>query len=118
MKPQIIEKNGKPEYAVLPYDDYVRLIEVAQDAADAKEIFDTGDLVPSEIVDRLLAGKNPIRVWREHRGMTQQALADVAGISKPYLSQIETGERDGHAVLSKIAEALNLSVDEIIPHGK
>ena len=47
--------------------------------------------------------------------MTQEALATAAGISKPYLSQIETRQRAGTAdVLSKIASALAVSVDDLI----
>ena len=34
-KPVIIEKDGKPEFAVLAYGDYVRLVAVAEDAEDA-----------------------------------------------------------------------------------
>lgn len=115
MKPQIIEKNGKPEYVVLPYDEYVRLVEAAEDASDASAEIDTADAVPAAIVDRLLAGESPVRVWREHRGLTQQQLADLASISKPYLSQIETGERDGSAtILSQIARALGVALDDIV----
>lgn len=114
MKPQIIEKNGKPEYAVIPYDEYVRLLELAEDGLDTYVQIDMTDLVPAVVVDRLLAGENPVRVWREHRGFTQQELADLARISKPYLSQIETGEREGSAVLPQLARALNVTVDELV----
>ena len=54
--------------------------------------------------------ENPIKVWREYRELTQQQLAEIAGISKPYLSQIETGKRIGTAeILSAIAKALDVS---------
>ena len=29
------------------------------------------ELIPSEIVDALLQGENPVKVWREHRGLSQ-----------------------------------------------
>jgi hypothetical protein len=32
-----------------------------------------------------------MRAWREHRGMTLQVLADAAGLSRAYVSQIEGG---------------------------
>jgi transcriptional regulator with XRE-family HTH domain len=39
----------------------------------------------------------------------------MAGISMPYLSQIETGKRTGTAeVLNSIAQALRVTLDEII----
>lgn len=63
----------------------------------------------------ILDGANPLRVWREHRGLTQQQLADQAGISKPYLSQLEAGKRTGSAtVLSALAQALNVLVDDFV----
>ncbi|MDQ6971643.1 MAG: hypothetical protein Q9M30_03255 [Mariprofundaceae bacterium] len=34
MNVQILEKNGKPEYAVLPIEEYRKLLEMAEDAAD------------------------------------------------------------------------------------
>ncbi|MDN5849719.1 MAG: helix-turn-helix transcriptional regulator, partial [Nitrococcus sp.] len=73
------------------------------------------ELVPSEVVDRLLAGETPVRVWRQFRGLTQQALADGAGISKNYLSQIETGQRDGRVrVLQALAKELGVDLDDLV----
>jgi len=53
------------------------------------------ETVPSVVLDALLTGANPVKVWREYRGFTQDALAAQAGISKAYLCQIETGKREG-----------------------
>lgn len=53
------------------------------------------ELIPAEVTYAILDGANPVRVWREQRGLTQQQLADAAGISTPYLSQIESGKRTG-----------------------
>jgi DNA-binding XRE family transcriptional regulator len=73
------------------------------------------ELIPAEIVYALLDGANPIRVWRKYRGFTQQDLAAAAGISPPYLSQLETGKRTGTAeVLSAVAEALNVALDDLV----
>ena len=40
-----------------------------------------------------MATRHFIREWRKHRGLTQEQLAERIGISKPYLSKIETGSR-------------------------
>lgn len=73
------------------------------------------ELIPSQIAYAILDGENPIKVWREYRGMTQQAVADNAGISKPYLSQIETNKRTGtKEVLLAIAKALKVTLDDIV----
>ncbi len=83
---------------------------------EAKQAIAEGEeLVPGEVTYTILDGANPVRVWREHRGLTQKQLAKVAGISVPYLSQIESGKRQGSAeVLAAIAKGLGLSLDDIV----
>jgi len=123
MNVQIINKDGRPEWAVIPYEEYIRMREEAemlQDVADydaAKEALEQGEeLIPSKVTFAILNGENPTRVWRNYRALTQQELADRAGISKPYLSQIETGKRTGTAkVLAAIANALGVTLDEMMP---
>jgi DNA-binding XRE family transcriptional regulator len=123
---QIIERDGKPEWAVLPYEEYLQLLDQSELLEDIRD-FDTinaaidrreEELIPSEVVYAILDGENPIKVWREYRELTQQQLAETAGISKPYLSQIETGKRIGTAeILSAIAKALDVSLDEVVITG-
>ena len=122
MKVQIIERNGNPEWAVIPYPEYKHLIEDSEMLQDVRaydiaiEAVERGEeLVPSEVLYAILDGENPIRVWRKYRGLTQQQISETAGISKPYLSQIESGKRTGRTeVLSAIAKALNLTLDDIV----
>lgn len=91
MKVQIIAKDGKPKYAVLPYTDYLRLLEALKDKSDATTVADFHEsywsghefLVPAEILRRELASKSSIKLWREQRGFTRPKLAGQAGISKP-----------------------------------
>ncbi|GAM11038.1 putative HTH-type transcriptional regulator [Geobacter sp. OR-1] len=68
-----------------------------------------------KIMRRELAGESPIKLWREYRSLTQQELAKKAAISKPYLSQIETGKRQGKVeTLSAIARALDVPLDVLV----
>jgi DNA-binding XRE family transcriptional regulator len=77
-----------------------------------------GELISAEVVFAILDGENPVKVWREFRGLTQQRLADAAGISKPYLSQIETGKHKGSAdILSALTKALNVTLEEALARG-
>lgn len=120
---QVIERDGKPEWAVLPYDTYLKLAEEAEMLQDIRD-YDTvkmaiergeQEVIPSEITYALLDGENPIRVWREYRGLTQQQLAAASGISTPYLSQIEKNRRTGtKEVLVAIAKALKITLDDIV----
>ncbi|HLA98803.1 MAG TPA: hypothetical protein VJL34_10145, partial [Anaerolineales bacterium] len=69
MSMQIIERNGKPEWAVLPYEEYLQLVEQTEmlqdirDYDDAKAALGKGDeeLIPSQVVYAILDGENPIR---------------------------------------------------------
>ena len=70
--------------------------------------------VPFELVDRLLAGESPVKVWREYRDLSQRALAARTGLNFTYLSQIETGARKGSIqTMKKLAEALGLDLDDL-----
>jgi DNA-binding XRE family transcriptional regulator len=123
MSIQVIERNGKPEWAVLPYAEYMKLVEQAEmledtrDYDSAKAAIERGDeeLVPAEVVYAILDGQSPIKVWREYRRLRQHQLAKAAGISVPYLSQLESGKRKGSAaILTALSKALKVSLDEIV----
>lgn len=122
MKVQIIEKNGKPEWAVIPYREYRRLSEAAEMAEDGRD-FDEAvsrdeEAVPHAMVQRLVTGERPVKVWREYRGLTQAALARAARITPAYLSQIETGARGGSVrVLTALARALQVDVKDLVARG-
>jgi len=123
MSVQIIEKDRRPEWAVIPYEIYQVLVEdseMLQDIRDyeiAKKAMESDEeLIPSDVINAILTGEKPIKVWRKYRGMTQQQLASAAGITKAYLSQIETGKRTGTTdVLTNLAKALGLTLDDIVP---
>ena len=122
MSLQVIEKNGQIEWAVIPYPEYQKLLDAWEMLEDiraydeAKANIEAGEeLIPSKVAYALLDGKNPIRVWREYRGLTQQQLAEKSGISKPYLSQLESGKRNGTTdILKNIAQALHVGLDELV----
>ena len=121
-KPQVIlDEGGRPAFAVIPWREYERLSYGEAEAALSDEalydraLAEEGESFPADVADRLLAGENPIRVYRSHRGMKQSALAAAAGVHPVYLSQIETGKRAGSAkTLAAIAGALGVAVDDLI----
>lgn len=117
-KPQVLEVAGKPQLAVVPLVEWQRIVERLEEAEDALAVrrwrASPGETVPAEVVNRLLDGENKIKVWRVHRGMTQQALAEACGVSKPYISQLEAGSRlASQGVLRKLANALRLDLDDL-----
>ncbi|WP_373378878.1 helix-turn-helix domain-containing protein [Cupriavidus nantongensis] len=120
---QFIERDGRREYAVVPIEVWERvkhLIEDAGDVAlfDAAKAGDDGFRVPAAVVDAELAGDHPVKAWRNYRRLTQDALARAAGISKPYLSQIENRSRAGSAeALRRLAQALDVPGDILMEAG-
>ena len=118
MSVKYIERAGR-RYALVPAPAYTRMVEQLEELDDIRA-YDRAkakpqEFVPIEIADRMLAGESPIRVWREHRGMTQAGLAEACGVSKPYLSQLEGAKRTPSvAVAKKLAAALAVDVDDLI----
>jgi DNA-binding XRE family transcriptional regulator len=116
-----ITRNGK-SFAVIPMTRFRKLVGDAEMLADVKAFddaktgIDRGDdeVVPFEIVERRVAGESPLKVWREHRGLTQEGLAAESGVSRVMIAAIESGHRRGGvATLKKLAVALKLSLDNL-----
>ena len=123
MSVQVIEKNGVPEYAVIPYKEYQRLVEKAEEAQDltdaeaaVRAIEEGEETVPEAVVERLLSGEeHPIKVWREYRGLTQEILGERAGVGKSYISQLEARSKSGSIrVIKALADALGVDMDDLL----
>ena len=122
MSVQIIKQEGKPAFAVIPYRDYLDLIRKREDAEDiaavAAYLKNTEELMPDSVVEALLNGENPIKVYRRFRQMTQGELADGIKKSKAYVAKLEAGDRKGTTeVISNIAAVLNVDIDDLITIG-
>ena len=101
------------------YEKTLGRMEDLDDASKMRAIEVTADerkYLPAELVDRMLDGERPLRIWREFRGLTMEVLAAKSDIGQSYLSEIETGKKPGSVgVLKALAEALGVSIDDIIP---
>lgn len=68
----------------------------------------------NNVLNNIEIGKR-IAYYRSRRGLSQEELSSSLGISRPSLTQIELGNRNVSAVeLSKFADVLNFSLDEIM----
>ena len=73
------------------------------------------DYLTADEVRRLLAGSNPVKLWREKRGLSQRALAEAAGVSPGYLAEIETDRKPGSAdALLRLSRALRIGMEHLI----
>jgi hypothetical protein len=119
---QIVEVGGE-KIAMLPVADYERLVNLAEDKADilaaerAEERRRNGEeYVPAEVVNRILAGESPLRVWRQFRGLTLKELSKASAVSLTQISDMERRTRQGRpAQWRRLADALRVSVDDVLP---
>lgn len=123
MNVQIIEKNGQPEWAIIPYKEFELIQEAMEDVEDIRDIEENLKaihenkeiVIPGEIIFAILEGGNPIRVWREYEKIKLNELAEKVGISASYLSQIENGKRNPTIdTLKLIAAALRVDPELLI----
>ena len=123
MNVQLIERDGKPEWAVLPYAEYehlMALLEDMQDTGDAQRIMSNlargeDEALPQAVAQRLLNDEAPLRVWREYRGLSQTQLAEAAGVTQAMVTMIETGRRKGQtSTLKRLADVLEVDVDDFL----
>lgn len=103
MQYDIIHIAGKP-HVLVPLHDYTQL----------KNGTGGSDL-PADILQKIeLAKESAIKIIRKHRGLTQDDLANVCGLSRPYLTEIETGRKEGSIrSLKSIAKALNVPLERL-----
>ena len=114
-----ITTPGGEELAVLPRAEFEALAARAASAeharaedADDVRVFDAamargGASLPLDVWAAMEAAPSPIGPLRKHRRMTQEALAEAAGVTQPYLSKLESGGATGDVyTLRAIAAAL------------
>ena len=118
---EILEHDGKPAFVVMPYSEYQAMLEKLEDQEDSEAYREArgslgrgeDELIPSEVVNRLLS-ENPVKVWREYRNMKQKELAEKSGVKPSYISQIESGNKQGSLdTLKSIAKALKVDLDDL-----
>jgi len=109
------------EVVVIERAEFEALVAAAENAADLAAIAaikaeaTEKDYLPFEMAERILAGLSPVKVWRQHRGLTARALAARAGISTSYLSEIESGKKPGSVkALRALARVLEIDLDDLV----
>ncbi|MBW5291218.1 MAG: Phage-related transcriptional regulator [Candidatus Ruthia sp. Asou_11_S2] len=115
--------DKQKEYAVIPMDDYKIMHSLKEDYDDSlliervKQEVDSGndELVPLEIMKRLLSRESNLKIWREYRGFTPKELSDKTKISLSVISKIENNKQQiDLAKLKVFIKALNLNYDDLI----
>ena len=121
MRIEKITRKGRT-FAVIPLAALQKLMSDAETLAGvkaydiAKGRLERGhdELIPFEMVERRSAGEKPLRIWRQHRGLTQEGLAEASRVSRAMIGAIEAGHKTGGvATLKKLAVALNVDLDNL-----
>lgn len=108
--------------------DFEALISAAEDAEDLAALTEHDaeetrigrtiarrDYLTADEAERLLDGENPIRVWRDKRGLSQRALAKAAGIQPGYLAEIETGRKPGsNDAFNRLSTVLGVTMQDLM----
>ena len=97
----MINENGKPAFAVVPYDEFLRLIE-------------PNSTIPHEVVTMTIRkDMSLITAWRKYLQLSQVEVASRLGITQAALSQIENSSTNKLATIKQIAKALDLEIDQL-----
>lgn len=122
MNAEVLTIKGE-KFAIIPlavYEKLIEMIEDAQDVADAKAVEERiahgeGEYMPAYVVNAILDGESPVKVYRKYRKMTQAELAAEAGLSVDMIKKIESGKSDGSLKsLKAIAAALKVDLEDIV----
>ena len=92
---QVISRDGQPEYAVVPWEQYQALLKAAGQAPASIE---TNEAEPVAAAPNVAALSELARL-REAKGLAPEQLARSVGISPAYLGMIEAGERQPDAAI-------------------
>ncbi len=108
MSVQIIVHNNVPAFAVIPYDEYMKLLKAAPKNA-------TDDLlIPNEVVGMMIEQKcSLIKAWRTHLGKTQKEVAEALGIGQSAFAQIEKSKSNQRTTLEKVAKVFGIEPEQL-----
>ena len=121
MRIETITRKGR-EFAVVPVAALEKLMADAEmladvkayDAAKARLKNGEDELIPLEIAERRLRGEPALRIWREHRNLTQERLAKKAKVSRALIAAIETNRKSGSvSTWKKLGAALDVSWEQL-----
>ena len=99
----IAGRDGRPEYAVIPFKVFQTLCGHKERAFNEKET------IPHEVIKKIhLEDMSSVQAWREYLNLTQADIAEKMGITQAAYSQMETAKKNRKATLQKIADAMNI----------
>lgn len=111
------------ETITISRSEYERLLGAAEQLAEigaydrAKAMLAAGadELIPAAFADRIINGESPLRVYRDLRGLTQSALAELSAVNRVQIADLEAGRKSGSIeTVRKLAAALRITIDDLV----
>ena len=104
---QIITQGNQPAFAVMPYSDYLAMMQSTQKIDPTIPHAVAGLCVRQRI--SLLAA------WRIHRGLSQSELAEMIGMTQAAIAQMERSDRRlQRRTLQRLADALSVVPEQLV----
>ncbi|HEN8798949.1 TPA: helix-turn-helix transcriptional regulator [Pseudomonas putida] len=94
---QVISRDGQPEYAVVPWEQYQALLKAAGQAPAEAVVGEAA----SSVAEAPLPGFSEVGQIRQAKGIAPEQLARNVGVSPAYLAMIESGERQPDAAIRR-----------------
>lgn len=100
---QIIGKQDSPEYAVIKWEDFLKISELYRKETG----FDLLEQRREGKITEIPADMNPIKMFRLENGLSQQELADMLDVSQPYIAKLEKKEKISSRTMKKIENSVS-----------
>ncbi|RAS26233.1 MULTISPECIES: helix-turn-helix domain-containing protein [unclassified Pseudomonas] len=94
---QVISRDGQPEYAVVPWEQYQALLKAAGQAPAEGGAESAQQSTPPAS----LPAFSEVAQLRQAKGIAPEQLARNVGVSPAYLAMIESGERQPDAAIRR-----------------
>lgn len=114
-----IRYDGKLHHDADAYEQqaFLERLEDLEDTLLAEQVLaEGGETIPHDIVQRLDKGDPPLLVWREHRGLSREDVAQASGVDVSVIAAIEEDRREATPELrERFAPALRCDPEDLEP---
>jgi DNA-binding Xre family transcriptional regulator len=104
---QIINQDNQPAFAVMPYSDYLALMQ------SIKKVDPT---IPHAVAGLCVRQRiSLLAAWRIHRGLSRSELAQLIGMTEAAITQMErSDQRLQRRTLQRLADALSVVPEQLV----
>lgn len=117
--------QGGKAFIAMPVAEFQQLMESYSDLQDVRSVREAkaaiaegAETFPAKLVFALARAKTSgkkLKLWREYRGLSKAALAELIGVNGQYISMIESEKRKGTAAIyKKSAKIFECSLDDLL----